>query len=364
MFYQLATDGTQVEVPLRNRYAGPFPTPCWIIAGGPSLSQLPVAEIAASLVPKFAMNLAGHGLIRPNFWTSYDPTPRFQRSIYLDASITKFVHRGRAMDLVPETTYKVCEAPATFIIDRNRDTGYHNFLNTSSSNSTTDWQDSFIQTIDIAYQLGFRELILAGTDMFIPPSEELQQCASEVGIRYQTGDLLKDFVKQLETKGVTRKAIETLATGQQYHFDEQKDFGSAINTDFHYFRVGQYLRLARQAMSLAGLSITSVTPHSRLNDYFRYEPIEQVFARLATSIGDPAKESTAGLYTEKNNRKPTHLGPMRDFRPHFWPEKTNPCQNQPAPNPSAAPNRQNPQMRLQDAIRNLPEIAVPINEVG
>src|SRR5262245_23167651 len=91
MFYRLHTDGTRTEVALADAYAGPTRTACWLIGGGPSLVELPCQAIARSPVPKFAVNLAGTRLLRPTFWTSYDPSARFHRSIYLDASVTKFV---------------------------------------------------------------------------------------------------------------------------------------------------------------------------------------------------------------------------------------------------------------------------------
>jgi hypothetical protein len=72
MFFRIATDGARTPLDLRNHFAGPARTACWIVGGGPSLRDAPVAEIASSPVPKFAINLAGAGLLRPTIWTSYD----------------------------------------------------------------------------------------------------------------------------------------------------------------------------------------------------------------------------------------------------------------------------------------------------
>ena len=104
-FFRLETDGTKAAGIPQDAFAGPGRTACWIIGGGPSLTEMPCAEIAASPAPNFGVNLAGTGTLRTNLWTSYDPSARFHRSVYLDASIVKFVHRRRAMDLVPETTF-------------------------------------------------------------------------------------------------------------------------------------------------------------------------------------------------------------------------------------------------------------------
>lgn len=192
MFYRMATDGTEIRLSLEDAYSGPSRTGCWIIGGGPALTALPIEQIAASLLPKFSINLAGHGLLRPTFWTSYDPTGRFQRSTYLDPSITKFVSRGRAMDVVPGTTVKVCDSPNTLFFHRDQTVGFHNFLHRPASSlgtdtapahlGVTDWQDSLIQAIHIAYVLGFRTLYFAGCDMHIAPGTAWIERAASVGV--------------------------------------------------------------------------------------------------------------------------------------------------------------------------------------
>jgi len=362
MFYRLNTDRTRANVALEGTFAGPFSTPCWIICGGPSLSELPIEEISRSPAPKFAVNLAGTGLLRPNFWTSYDPTVRFLRSVYLDPGITKFVHGCRAMDVVPETNYKVCEAPSTYFFDRQRDTGFANFLgHRNEGPHVTDWQDSLIQAIDIAWRLGFRELLLAGCDMFIEPSDAWKARAASVGVDYQPGELLKDFTRRCEKANLSRDKIESLSPPQQYHFEESKPLASAIQTDFHYFRVAQYLRLSRRAMALSGIKLTSVTSHSRLNDYFDYETVPSVISRLSSMIGDPQSESTRGLYTDQTCRKPTAMTPMRDFPPHFYKKIQEEKNAAPAPKPSQEKTKS---VRAKQMMQQLEEIAVPINELG
>lgn len=389
MFYRQTTDGTRHDVPLEDLFGGPFPVPCWILGGGPSLARLPVDEIARSPVPKFSINLAGTGLLRPDFWTSYDSTSRFHRSVYLDPSIFKFVHRCRAMDLVPETTYKVCEAPATVFFDRDRQRGFDNFLDRSAT-GIADWQDSLIQAIDVAYRLGFRQLILAGCEMFIPPSEALLRAAAEKGVSYRSRELLRDFLRRCEKAGFRKPDLEALSTAQQYHFEEQKPLAAAVQTDFHYFRVAQYLRLSRRSLSASGLELVSVTPQSRLNDDFPFVETGQVLTRLHETIGDPRREQTAGRYTDRQDRRLADLGPMRDFRPHFWAEQKPPDhkagdKRQPRPaddsrtfrernvTPTPAHPRTGaagearsssipPHQRLQHALDGLPEIPIDLNE--
>lgn len=335
MFYRIFPDHSRQPVTLHNHFAGPTQTACWIIGGGPSLAQLPISEIVHSPAPRFAINLAGSGLLRPTFWTSYDPTVRFHKSIYLDASILKFVHACRAMDLIPETTFKVCEAPNLVCFDRARQRGFFNFLAPSASQvqlpgdlqqasapGVTDWQDSLIQAIDICWQLGFRRVYLAGCDMQIQPSPQLLQLGDEFRCEYQPREPLGRFLQRLRAAGCPKDQIEQSDMPGQYHFDESKSFGAAIQTDDHYYRVSQYLRLSRRAMALAGLELISVTPHSRLNDYFPFVTADQALADIHSYVGNPALESARGRYTSSDSRHPAHLIPMRDYKPHNWPETT------------------------------------------
>lgn len=364
MFFRCATDGTQQQIPLENLYAGPDTTACWIIGGGPSLSRLAIDKMVSSPAPRFTINLAGSGLFRPHLWTSYDPTSRFHRSIYLDPSVTKFVHEGRAMDLVPETTFKVCDCPSLYLIDRETQRGFHDFPGQGVA-AITDWQDSLIQAIDIAYRLGFRQLFLAGSEMEVAPSRKLVQAASRRGVTYSRKELLGGFIRRCEQSGMPRSQLEELATDAQYHFSEQKSLAAAIQTDAHYFRVAQTLRLCRRSLALAGLQLISVTPGSRLNDDFPFLSMEQASRRIQALTGDPAQEQTQGRYSEQQDRRPRQLGPMRDVRPHFWPPKakTDRVPVRPAGKSSLPPEPQmvDPRGKLRQALDALPEIAVDLN---
>jgi len=317
VFYRVETDGGVTPVALEGHWGGVGESACFLIGGGPSLASLPTERIAACPLPRMAVNLAGARVLRPTFWTSYDPTARFHRSIYLDAGVIKFVHRRRAMDLVPETTVKVCESPATYCFDREGQRGFADFLK-SGQTAIVDWQDSLVQAIDILYRLGFRTIYLAGTEMRVRPSEEQIAAARESGVDYDANGLLVDFVKACETKGLSKARLDELPAGAQYHFGEQKRIASAANTDFHYFRVAQYLRLSRRAMSLAGLRLISVTPGSRLNAFFPYEECHAVVDRVLAQVGDPSEEPCVGVYTGMHARPAGTVEPMRDFRPHHW----------------------------------------------
>src|SRR5690606_35750656 len=144
--------------------------------------------------------------------------------------------------------------------------------------------------------------------------------AGQLGVDYFPHQLLSDFAKQCESAGMTRGEMEQFQTDRQYHFNETKPLRGAINTDLHYCRIAQVLRLCRRSMSLAGLRLVSVTPASRLNDYFPVCSVERAIEEIHAAVGDPAGENPQGLYTQAQDRQIPGLGPMRDFRPHHWKE--------------------------------------------
>ena len=318
LFRRVHADHTEAAVELEGQFAGPDFAACWLLGGGPSLGTMPMADIAASPIPKLAINLAGAGLIRPNFWTSYDPSARFHRSVYLDPGIMKFVHRRRAMDLVPETTYKVCECPNLYFFERDGDRGFADFVSLENK-GIVDWADSMVQAIDILFRLGFRRIYLAGCEMRVTPTEQQIALAASKGVTHEPNGLMSDFLKACQRAGLSEAELDAEESVPLYHFDERKKIRAAANCDTHYFRIVQYLRLSRRAMSLAGLQLISVTPNSRLNDHFRYQEVAEVLDNIYQQVGNPRCEPTRGLYHAIGPRQPEGLGPMRDYRPHHWP---------------------------------------------
>ena len=317
-FFRMDTDQQPRPVDLVDLFAGPQPSACWLVGGGPSLLELPCEAIAASPIPRMCVNLAGAGCLRPTFWTSYDPTVRFHRSVYLDPGVLKFVHRRRAMDLVPETTFKVCDCPATFFFDREPGRGFGNVL-TPGAAGIVDWADSMVQAIDVLYRLGFRVIYLAGCELRIRPSPALIERAAADGVVRDKWDSLSELVRACTEAGIPRTELETLAPSQVYHFDEVKPLTAAIQTDAHYFRIAQSLRLSRRCLSQWGLQLISVTPGSRLNQDFAYQPVDDVLAHLQQTVGHPGREPTRGLYTQQAERWSQPLEPMRDVKPPNWP---------------------------------------------
>lgn len=364
MFFRVHSDGLRTPVDLCGHFAGPVSTACWLVGGGPSLRDAPCDRIQLSPVPKFAVNLCGFGRIRPDLWTAYDPTVRFHRSTYLDASVLKLLPTRRATDVVPGTNYKVGDCPNTVFFERDGQRGFHDFpprqAPSNGQSRIVDWQDSLVQAIELAWRLGFRRLFLVGCDMHVRPPEEHLRRAELAGVRYQPEEQLRGFYDRCRTAGLDPADLARAEAIQPYHFDETKSLAAAIQTDFHYFRVVQYLRLSRRAMALAGLELISATPGSRLNPFFPYRPIDDLLDQIANEIGDAGRETTRGQY---GRRADAAGAGMKDFRPHNWDRSVKPR----LPTTSSSPvgeERLNPVRRLHDALDELPEIEVPLEEAG
>jgi hypothetical protein len=317
LFYRMDPDLQTMPVDLEGAFAGPQASACWVIGGGPSLNTLPCDEIAQSPLPKMGLNLSGTGRLRPTFWTSYDPTVRFHRSIYLDPGVMKFVHRRRAMDLVPETTFKVCECPATYFFDRDAGRGFSRLLDPQAT-GIIDWLDTLVQAIDILYRLGFRTLYLAGCDMQIQPTAAQIERAHAAGVQPDSWSSLSDFVVRCREQGLAVDDLAALGTVSTYHFDSEKSLDQALRTEAHYFRIAQCLRLSRRCLAYHGLRLVSVTPDSRLNADFPYQPVDEVLQQIRETVGDPRAEPTLGLYGQRMPRWPGRRWPMKDVKPPNW----------------------------------------------
>jgi hypothetical protein len=146
-----------------------------------------------------------------------------------------------------------------------------------------------------------------------------------------------------------------------YHFDETKSLAAAQQTDFHYHRVVQYLRLSRRAMGLAGVELISATPGSRLNAFFPYQPVSELLAELGEEIGNPARETTRGQYGRRYEAERQPACPMKDFRPHNWPVESRGTPVPAAPSSKSAGSMSGA-ARLRAALDELPEIEVPLVE--
>jgi hypothetical protein len=105
--------------------------------------------------------------------------------------------------------------------------------------------------------------------------------------------------------------------------------------------------------------------------------VEQVLREIAETVGDPARETTRGRYTTTGARGVEGLGPMRDFRPHHWPKTPRvqagtegiadpcaKCMRRKTHRTTAVSEKAAAKVRLRQALGELPEIEVGIDEIG
>ena len=223
-----------------------------------------------------------------------------------------------------------------------------------------DWQDSLVQAIDLAWRLGFRRLLLIGCDMYVrPPAEHIRRAALS-GVLYQPEELLRGFYDRCRAAGLDPAALEAADPIAPYHFDETKSLAAAQQTDFHYYRVVQYLRLSRRAMALGGLELISATPGSRLNAFFPYRPVEELLDEIGEEIGEPGRRKQRAAST------PDAANPNRRPRARCGTSgRTTGRRGHAAPHAAfavAPPRRRLAHARLRSAVDELPEIEVPLRE--
>lgn len=339
LLYRTDTDKNRIDVSpvLCDSYPGGS---CWIIGAGPSLLNLSdqdIERIQNSPAAKFAVNHGGRRkdgswIIKPTHWTSYDPTDKFSQALYNDPSIVKFVSGTRSMDVVPDDTRKLCDAPNMYFITKE-DRPYSRMFDRNAQ-AVLDCRDSFIQAIDIAFRLGFRRLYCIGTELKINPSPEQRAYIESFGLTFEDDllkrrdgyltDRLSEMVEEVRIKAgmpskgqATAKLFEDKGREDQYCFGDRKAFAAAVSCDGHYWERVQFLRLGRRCMELNGLELYSCTPKSRLNSVFKYLPVWQAVAEIQGRTGS-YQEDLERAYTD---RMIPYLALHRDVPAFSWPKE-------------------------------------------
>ena len=99
VFRRIDSYETSADSGIEDSWLGPVPMPVWLCGSGPSLTPEIAAHVRRSGAPVMCVNFSGRGpdgtepMLRPDFWTAFDPTARFHRSIFLNPRTTKFVPR-------------------------------------------------------------------------------------------------------------------------------------------------------------------------------------------------------------------------------------------------------------------------------
>jgi hypothetical protein len=396
LFYRMdimrrKADATEV---LKNSFSGTHKQTCVILGAGAVSNHKQIAFTIRKLgIPVFACNMAGREQdgswwLKPNFWTYFDPTVRFPGYVLNDPTIMKFARAGKDRDIVPETDgYKLCDSPNLYFVDSElRD--FSNYIEDSKTHINTSG-DTMIQAIDIAYQLGFRRLVMVGCPLKIRPSQPQIDYALSIGVKYADGlvhrikkpiqksdagvksDLLKDFVDEVADLGFAREpllqpanAAELKATKDhlsqldrenQYHFGEVKSLDSAIRTDLHYFDRVQQLRMSRKCFNEIGLELYVLNDEgntSRLTPWFE-----------SVDVGDLEEWSRPyraggrliGLYSGKHHSH-DHLPYHRDVEPYHWDTNANNPKLKEARESIAIKSAIVPEVNIKQVVDAVPEV--------
>lgn len=388
LFYRMdimkkRTDATQI---LKNSMSGTEKQTCVILGAGPVSNPERTAEVIKDIgVPVFACNMAGRDSdgrwwLKPNYWTYFDPTVRFPGYVFNDPTIMKFVRTGKDRDIVPESDgYKVCDSPNTYFVDSE----YRDFTDYIKDSDThiNSSGDTMIQAIDIAYQLGYRRLIMMGCPLAVRPSLVQIEYAISLGVKYDNGfvhrikkpiqksdtgvrsDLLKDFIDEVADMGFSsnlgidpatvqqineaKKTLSELDREQQYHFGEVKDLNAAIRTDLHYFERVQQLRMSRKCFNELGLDIYvyyDEQNRSRLEPWFQSADMSAIDLWCSSYRSG---SRVVGLYSGQHHSH-DHLPYHRDVDPYHWETNVN--------NPKVQEARK--AITVQSAI--VPDVAVKV----
>ena len=317
LFHRLGSGHDHIDCTdaLRHLFRG---SSCWIMGAGPSLRSIDVECIRNSCAPVFGVNNAGRGydgegwLLKPNLWTTFDPTARFSESLFRDPTILKFVRAGRESDMLANRYEKVYSCPGVFSFDE-APKSREDYIS-PVTDTVTNASDSFVQAIDIAVKLGFRTLYLIGAEMRIAPSGEQRRLLESLlkqpllyGRYVEDSGRLTDRLDRMIAVASrvskvpdsdVRKQLAGMEREQQYCFGEEKPFESVIRTDIHYWNRAQCIRQAIPAARMHGISLVCCTPNSRLD--VCCDTVSEVEAsdRILKECGDPASECLKGRYTK------------------------------------------------------------------
>ncbi|GIX05581.1 MAG: hypothetical protein KatS3mg114_1450 [Planctomycetaceae bacterium] len=320
LFHRWDLTGQLQPLGLEQLWGGAQPPACWIMGTGPSWQQLPSAEIGRSPWPRWALNHFPPSQPPPQFFTAYDPPPRFARQVWRDARILKLIPQRWADILLPGTSLAVCECPGVIFFTSDADREPQQLL-APQAGGIADFRDTFLQALELAWWLGFRRLYAVGCEFRVEPPAEWLAHARRLQIPLNDQPSLATLYDRLKQRGWDPSALSAEITYSVYHFAHRRSWTEAVACDRHYQRVVQQLRLARTNLSRYGLQLISVTPGSRLNDWFPYKPIEEVLAEadravpcetIPTWYQQPTSCSTSSAYDAALCSLWTPLAPPRD----------------------------------------------------
>lgn len=251
--------------------------------------------------------------IYPSLWTAYDNCDKFSPAIFRDPSVVKFVNKNRAIEYISGKRYVAHECPNVYFIDP-KEKSFSNFYGTGPA---TDSKDSLTQAIDIAIRLGFKHILLAGCDMYVPLSTE-QVAYMEEHIeampaddkgrkeKFIHGDSENSLWSAIEAiaKAENRLAatvvadLDKLPQSDLYYFgDVGVPFAKKVMVDQHCFAVTNWLRQSRRCLDSLGVTVRLLSGsngNSRLSKVFDWGLMGDQHPTLTWSLGPDYTKEPAG----------------------------------------------------------------------
>ena len=284
-------------------------TPVFLVCGGKSFNQLTPSQKEKLAAPG-AVTMGVNNSVktfRPTLWTSVDDPGNFLRSIFYDATMTKFVcHNNRNKRVFDSVAWrftdrKIHECPNVFFYTRNDHLRPSRYLTQESFNwgnhkhvcsgcfsrlnkntlrennnrppkkcpsCNQDWNGGgrsvMLLAIRLLYTLGFRKIYLLGVDF-------------------------------------------TMSAGNTYHFEQSRAAGSIKGNSDTYDKLKSWFVLLNKEFLGGGLRVFNCNPDSGLRA-FPFLSVDDALDDAETAFGFDAlglqDEPTEGLYDRAAKERP------------------------------------------------------------
>jgi len=181
-----------------------------LVGGAPSLREQPIDLLSQRGVITMAMNNAATHF-RPTMWVSGDRPQCYDPQILMDATILKFAPASQAQVDIKKPKCKYHAVPNILFYMQEDNVPWDEYL---AQRNTVPWYNNTLFVgIHILYRLGFRRIILAGSDFGFGSSGRMYAHETALGSMEQKWnlDLYNSQVRELRLlKPVFERAGLTL----------------------------------------------------------------------------------------------------------------------------------------------------------
>jgi len=181
-----------------------------LVGGAPSLREQPIELLEQRGVSSMAMNNAALHF-RPSMWVSGDSPQCYDPQILMDPTIMKFAPMVHAGTKIPDIKRRYRDIPNILFYMSQDQVPWDEYL---AQRNTVPWYNNTLFVgIHVLYQLGFRRIILAGSDFGYGSDGRMYAHDTQLGSMEQKWnlDLYNSLVRELRLlKPVFEKAGLTL----------------------------------------------------------------------------------------------------------------------------------------------------------